>query len=76
MGKIFYAAQCDETWGENESKKLGKRIYFVVDYCFFIKRNFKDTDFNPNKDEIENYKWVSKNEILDFLAKRHTEKVG
>jgi isopentenyl-diphosphate delta-isomerase len=63
MGKIYYNAQCDETWGENE-----------IDYCFFIKRDFKDSDFNINKDEIEDFKWIKKQDILPFLAKQQATK--
>ena len=60
MGKVFYAAQCDDTWGENE-----------IDLCFFIKRDFTDADFNINKNEIEDYKWVSKNQLINFLGERY-----
>jgi len=62
MGRIYYSAECDETWGENE-----------VDNCFFIKRDFKPSDFNMNADEIEEMKWVGKNEIMQFLASRYTK---
>jgi len=65
MGKIFYSAECDETWGENE-----------IDYCFFIKKPFTEKDFNINPDEIENYRWVGKDEILSFLADRYKAKEG
>jgi hypothetical protein len=47
----------------------------IVDYCFFIKRDFNEKDFNINPDEIEDYKWVGKHEIIPFLAKRKTELV-
>jgi len=63
MGKIYYKAKCDETWGEHE-----------IDYCFFIKRDFKESEFEFNKDELQEIKWVGKDEIMDFLATRYTEK--
>jgi len=57
MGKIWYSAECDATWGENE-----------IDYCFFIKRDFHEKDFNINPDEIDEFKWVSKHELIPYLA--------
>lgn len=62
LGKIFYHAECDKTWGEHE-----------IDYCFFIKRDFKASEFNFNKDEIQEVKWVGKDEIMDFLASRYAK---
>jgi isopentenyldiphosphate isomerase len=81
MGKIYYSAECDETWGEHESKKLflcsepEKSYFILVDYCFFIKRDFKPEEFKPQSDEIQEVKWVGKNEILKFLAERYQQKV-
>jgi len=64
MGKIYYQAECDPTWGEHE-----------IDYCFFIKRDFKPEDFKPSTDEIEEVKWVGKHDILKFLGERLHQKV-
>jgi len=63
MGKIYYHAECDPTWGEHE-----------IDYCFFIKRDFKPEDFKPSTDEIEEVKWVGKHDILKFLGERLHQK--
>jgi len=62
MGKIYYKAECDETWGEHE-----------IDHCFFIKKDFKESDFKPNGDEIQNVKWVGKDEIMNFLRERYEQ---
>jgi len=62
MGKIFYNAECDETWGENE-----------IDYCFFIKRDFQESQFRPNPDEIQNVKWVGKDEIINYLNEKYKQ---
>ena len=43
---------------------------FIVDHCFFIKRDFKPEDFKYRKEEIQEVKWVGKNDILNFLAER------
>jgi len=63
MGKIYYSAKCDETWGEHE-----------IDYCFFIQRDFRPEDFKFHKDEIQDLKWVGKDEILPFLEQKYREK--
>jgi len=60
LGKIIYRAECDKTWGEHE-----------IDCCFFIKRDFKASEFKYNKDEIQNIKWVGKDELMNFLATRY-----
>jgi len=64
MGKIYYNfSESDPTWGEHE-----------VDYIFFIKRDFKESDFKANPDEIEEIKWVGRNEIMKFLEEKYTQK--
>jgi len=60
MGKIFYSAECDDDWGENE-----------IDYCFFIQKDFQEDDFKPSRDEIERCAWVGRDEILPFLRERY-----
>lgn len=56
MGKIYYSAECDDTWGENESKYLfffkEKDIKFVDKlYLGLIKwnkgnQNYIDREYN------------------------------
>jgi len=56
-------------------KKKKLILFFLVDYCFFIKRDFKPEDFKFSTDEIQEIKWVGKNDILKFLAERQQQKV-
>jgi len=57
MGKFTYSAPFNEQWGEKE-----------LDYCFIIQREFGDIKFNP--DEIQEVKWVSRKEVVNFLQQR------
>lgn len=78
MGKIYYSAESDQTWGEHERKEYFYKINLIflkVDYCFFIKRDFKPEDFKFSNDEIQEIKWVGKHEIMNFLAERQQQKV-
>jgi isopentenyl-diphosphate delta-isomerase len=55
VDKILYRSPYDEEWGEHE-----------VDYVFFCKVD-ADVAVKHNPDEIDEYKWVSKNELLPFM---------
>jgi len=67
MGKYKYEAvyENDKQWSEKE-----------IDYCFVIKRDFENVQFNKN--EIKDIKWVKKSEVVNFIQKRidkHKENV-
>jgi len=36
-----------------------------VDYIFFLRKNIED--INPNPEEIDEYSWVDRNNLKDFL---------
>eukprot|EP00042_Codosiga_hollandica_P033686 m.227781 g.227781 ORF g.227781 m.227781 type:complete len:104 (-) comp54245_c0_seq5:356-667(-) len=54
MTRIHYKAQSDPTWGEHE-----------IDYIFIIKR---DVTVNPNPNEVKSYRYITKEELAEFLA--------
>eukprot|EP00042_Codosiga_hollandica_P033687 m.227805 g.227805 ORF g.227805 m.227805 type:complete len:132 (-) comp54245_c0_seq8:164-559(-) len=54
MTRIHYKAQSDPTWGEHE-----------IDYIFIIKR---DVSVNPNPNEVKSYRYITKEELTEFLA--------
>eukprot|EP01121_Diplochlamys_sp_Union-15-3_P008761 TRINITY_DN2340_c0_g1_i1.p1 TRINITY_DN2340_c0_g1~~TRINITY_DN2340_c0_g1_i1.p1 ORF type:complete len:257 (-),score=45.38 TRINITY_DN2340_c0_g1_i1:24-710(-) len=55
LTRIHYkAASGDSTWGEHE-----------IDYILFIER---DVQINPNINEVKDYRFVSINELKDFIS--------
>lgn len=61
VGKIYYKAAYDETWGENE-----------VDYILFTRNNSQYGQKNNlfNKDEVQDVAWVEKNKLKEFLKEK------
>lgn len=55
--KILYKANTDKTWAEYE-----------VDYILFAKKHSGEFTFDANPNEISHTEYVSKDNILDFLA--------
>ena len=62
IDKIIYRSKADEIWGE-----------YVLNYIFFIKKNLREINFNP--EEIEEIFWIKKEDLIDFL-KEKKEKSG
>ena len=65
ISKILYKADTDKTWAE-----------FEMDYILFIKKNSDQIAFTPNHNEISETKFVSKNEIIDFLESEISDGKG
>ncbi|KAM3146604.1 hypothetical protein pb186bvf_001134 [Paramecium bursaria] len=62
IGKIIYKANSDDDkWGEHE-----------LDYIYFTQKQ-ENTQFQYNKDEVEDYKWVSQKD-LQILYKQSLNK--
>jgi len=55
MGKYKYSFPYDAVWGEKE-----------VDYCFILQGDFPE-EIPFNKNEVEDIKWISKDEIFEFI---------
>eukprot|EP00274_Cyanoptyche_gloeocystis_P004567 CAMPEP_0196653316 /NCGR_PEP_ID=MMETSP1086-20130531/2936_1 /TAXON_ID=77921 /ORGANISM="Cyanoptyche gloeocystis , Strain SAG4.97" /LENGTH=267 /DNA_ID=CAMNT_0041984449 /DNA_START=1 /DNA_END=804 /DNA_ORIENTATION=+ len=54
LTRIHYKAETDETWGEHE-----------IDYILFAQR---DVDISPNKNEVNDVKYVSVAELDELVA--------
>uniref|UniRef100_H3CTJ8 isopentenyl-diphosphate Delta-isomerase n=2 Tax=Tetraodon nigroviridis TaxID=99883 RepID=H3CTJ8_TETNG len=63
LTRIHYKAQSDGVWGEHE-----------IDYILFMQKN---VDLNPDPNEIQSHRYVSKEELKEMLekAKRHELKI-
>jgi len=53
LTRLHYKANSDPVWGEHE-----------IDYLFFVK---KDVEVKPNPNEVRDYKYVSKEDLKEFL---------
>lgn len=60
MTRIMYEALYDEDWGESE-----------IDYCFIYQTKESELTLNPEKDEIDNLKWVTKEELFSMLEDKN-----
>eukprot|EP00126_Sphaerothecum_destruens_P008700 Sdes_comp20319_c0_seq1m13975 len=54
LTRIHYLASSDVVWGEHE-----------IDYILFIQ---KDVDVVPNSNEVKSYRYVSKEQLQEFLS--------
>ncbi|XP_071948408.1 isopentenyl-diphosphate Delta-isomerase 1-like [Antedon mediterranea] len=52
--RVHYSAPYDKTWGEHE-----------IDYILFTQ---KEVDLCPEPNEVQNYKYVSQEQMKEFLA--------
>ena len=61
MDKVLYRSKGCAIWGEYE-----------LDYVFFLKKDFSDSDFSFNREEVDEWEWVAEPDLPAFLHDKIT----
>ncbi len=74
LTRIHYLAPSDGMWGEHEGEgrvewmigsPTNSPLPLAVDYILFLR---KDVDFAPAPNEVKDTKWVTPDELRQFIA--------